>query len=250
MSRIFTFLICIFTLFSIFSNAYAKVNKERIYKTIRAYWKSDLVERELKRKKTEPSKYAYRIIDEVVNITNKKGNSWLSAEKFLGMATVESNLLWWEVGGGYKGNWDCGITQIAVKWLEKSYKKRWALCQKLVNSTKLAFEYAMKKLNKIKKSYCGWRYKQTDYRFDQCIFNIYNQGHRFLWNKWRYCSFKKKPGESSKHFNRRIWRCKLRNRYWLRVRCFSHMYSSGKIPRKNCRKATSLQWISWQFRKK
>lgn len=220
-----------------------QVRKDKMYKGIRAYWKKSFAERKIKyklrwlpkSKRITIDQYAKRLIKEVVEVTSKPGNTWLTPEKLLGLATTESGLQWWVVRG-WKDNLDCGITQIAVKWQEKTYKKRRALCGKLVDSTKLGFQYSMKVLNETKTKHCGWRYKSNSNNFYQCLFNIYNQGYRFLWNKWKYCRFKR----GSKQY----WGCVFRNRYWLKTMCFSRIYELGRAAKKKyCIKATNLKWI-------
>lgn len=201
-------------------------------------------------------KYVKRLIKEANEVTSMPGNNWLSTQELMGIVMGESDLRWWIITGR-RGMWDCGIGQNHTPLFRKSYSERWKLCKKLTKSTKLSFIYTMKELNQIRNRWCKNRYNYlkrknpSKWKFKQyrCIFNIYNQGPRFLTRKSCWVRYKGK-NYGARKYKRLVSRCLYINRYWLRTYCFIRGMYLGTKPRISCRKALSLRWIDKVYKKR
>ena len=189
-------------------------------------------------------KYANRLVEEVKKVTSKDEYSWMSPELLLGVAINESDLRPNLIVG-----YDCGITQNRVTIFTKSRKNRTVLCRKLATSTKRSFIYAAKELTEIKDRYCVRQWKRmekararckegdlpcavadrTELAFTRCALNSYNQGPRF---------FREENCEEGER------RCIVRARYWQRVLCFATGVRLGRTTQRNCRAASSIEWIA------
>ncbi len=200
--------------------------------------------------------YVKRLIREVREVSSIPGNEWMSPQDLMGLVMGESDLRWWIVTGK-RGMWDCGIGQNHTPLFRRTYKDRWKLCQQLTKSTKLSLIYTMKELNTIRNKWCIKRYKNlkkinhTKWKYKQyrCIFNIYNQGPRFLTRKNCWVRYKSK-NYTNKKYKRKLKRCLFINRYWLRSYCFVRGMELGRKPAKSCRGAFSLKWINRVYRVK
>ena len=179
--------------------------------------------------------YAKKLSREVVQITSKKENAWMDPYILMGLAINESDLKWW-IKTGRGSSLDCGITQNHVPLFRKTYAGRIKLCERLRRFTKLSFKYAMLELNTIKRKWCAKNINKV-----RCVLNVYNQGPRFLWRK--NCWLKRKKNETYKKYIRRIYRCKYRNRYWIRSMCFTTGLWLGRKPKITCRRALSIRWV-------
>ena len=194
--------------------------------------------------------YTKRLIKEVREVIAIPGNEWITPQELLGLVMGESDLRWWIITGN-KGMWDCGIGQNHTPLFRKTYKNRWKLCKQLTKSTKLSFIHTMKELNIIRNKWCIKRYKKLKkknfikwkYKQYRCLFNIYNQGPKFLSRKNCYIRYKNK-NYSSKKYKHKLKRCLYINRYWLRTYCFIRGIELGYKPVKSCRRAYSIDWIN------
>ena len=223
MSRFIICLVCLFLLIpsAYGSSKYTQVEKDNaIEGLLDRKWRHRLITR----------KYVTRLVEEAIEVLSKEENSWLPLHDLLGLAMNESDLHWW-IETGPKSSADCGITQNHIPLFAKTYWERRALCERLKKSTKLSFEYAMKELNIIKRRWCTSSRVKSNKPEDmyRCIFNVYNQGPRYI------------LGNPVKNAHR--------NRYWLRNKCFATSVLLGRGPKIDCRRALTLDWINQVFQR-
>ena len=196
------------------------------------------------------SKYANRLVKEAREVTAMPGNTWMSPQELLGLAMGESDMRWWVITGK-PGMWDCGIGQNHTPLFRKTRKARWKLCKQLTQSTKLSLIHTMKELNTIRGKWCLRRYKSlkkknhTKWKFKQyrCIFNIYNQGPRFLLRKSCWVRYRGK-NYSPKKYKHKLRRCLYINRYWIRTYCFIRGMEVGRKANRSCRRALDVRWVN------
>jgi hypothetical protein len=215
------------------------------------------------------------LAEETKRILGKPGNKWITPSQLIGLAINESDLRWWlrlyttpyqSQFRGVPPGADCGITQNRVsvyipywrRWLKEC--KRIAQLRKPRYSIRASFSWALRELNRIRSRWCCIRGdKRSTCRVRQvrkpgnehfrCIMNVYNQGPRFAY-VWRVrnCKPRQEVWENARHHKRRIFKCKLKNNYWLRTMCFAEGVRLGRKSRWSCRYAHSLAWIKRAYR--
>lgn len=171
---------------------------------------------------------AARLAEEAVRVTELPEYEWLDPVDLLAVAAAESDFRTWrrcENGKSDPKGYDCGITQVrATIWRGGRTRAARALCDDLVKSSRLAFEYAARELTSYRGRYCKKHVgKGTPWRLRRCLFNAYKSGPR-------YC---------------RTGHC---GRYWIRVHCFRMGIRLKRRPRRgkfvvSCRTAMDLRWI-------
>lgn len=186
--------------------------------------------------------FAKRLVNEAKEVVSKNG-SWMPVHVLIGQAINESDLRWWLMRG-----LDCGITQNRVNLFQKRRKKMKRLCKALSKSSKMSFRYAMKEHSRYRKRYCK-KYKDGTLGQMKCLLNTYYQGPKWLRYRRRTCKLVKDEWLSQKGYEKKVRRCRVKNRYWLRVMCFATGVKLGRPPisrRGNimsCRRAKSIKWI-------
>lgn len=194
------------------------------------------------------SSVAKRLVKEVDKIVSKEKNSWMKPHILLGQAINESDLRWWLMRG-----LDCGITQNRVNLYTWNKKKQKKLCKSLSDSSLKSFVYAMKEHNNYRKKYCK-RYKDGTLDQLKCVLNTYYQGPS--WLRRRNCKLRRDPWMTDKRYRSRVKRCRIKNRYWLRVYCFAEGVRLGRPPLSksgrilSCRRARSMKWIKKVYSEK
>lgn len=178
-----------------------------------------------------------------------KDDPWMPVQVLLGQAINETDLRWW-----LRRGYDCGISQNRVTIFKGGEQSRKDLCMKLSKSSKKSFEYAMKEFRRYRGRYC----KHNDKSMDQlrCLLNIYYQGPKWLWKERKTCELPRPEWFTDAQYNKRVRRCRFRNRYWLRVLCFARGIELGRPPLSkggkiiSCRRAMSLNWIESVYSEK
>jgi len=185
-----------------------------------------------------------RLAKEARDVIAEPGNGWMKPEVLLGLAVTESDLRG-DLKAGYGTVADCGLTQVNVTTLRMSNSKKRSLCKRLRKSTKLSMQWTMKEMNTIKVRYCNdnwlakikryshrFRTMPADTRFWMCMLNVYNQGPRFVTQRYNLCDFEYRTSEDvSVAFQAKIKRrCVSRNKYWMRTLCFAEGIKRGKPP--------------------
>ncbi len=192
--------------------------------------------------------YAKRIVREARSVVAKNG-SWMPAHVLIGQAINESDLRWWLARG-----LDCGITQNRVNLFKRKRRAMKMLCKKLSKSSKMSFQYAMKEHSRYRKRYCK-KYKDGTLGQMKCLLNTYYQGPKWLRHRRRTCNLVKDEWISSKGYEKKVRRCRVKNRYWLRVMCFATGVKLGRPPLSrrgniiSCRRAKSMKWIKRVYSK-
>lgn len=215
------------------------------------------------------------LIEEGKRVLAKPQNKWMKLNILLGLATVESDFRWWLQLKDRRGA-DCGITQNRVSeptimprcakpgvpiyrcWAQEC--KKLASYSKVRQSIRASFELGMKEMNDIRNQWCclrgdkrvnekgrkvcRGRYWNPGVDQLRCIFNVYNQGPKYSYNRrWRQCKPKRHEWSTTASIAKRRLRCQRITRYHLHVLCFAKGYELGSTSKRPCRHAWSYGWI-------
>lgn len=184
-------------------------------------------------------KLAAKLVKKARAVLAKPGNSWLPIEHLLGLAVNESDLKWW-----LRVGLDCGVSQVRVNNFARGRARQRALCWRLSRSVALSLDFTMRELSGYKTRYCK---RRTGWRLLRCTLNAYNQGPSWLGRVG--CRLRYQPVmETYPGWQKRVRRCRWKNRYYLRGWCFAEGIKLGRRARYSCRWALNMKWIKRAYK--